>query len=244
MTRGRSRIPKQVYRPSTKSPKAIEIPTHVSPSNIVPTKKMVTNPIEEFDDVSETIELSQNPRVMVDPDGSKNSIHSLESPEKLSSSKTAENFDLNMIYRKKDEARVDVALFSKIDVNNSFYEVPDDSSRIGVTSKRTRSLTPMLPPWVAWRELWSSLLDIVVPIWYILGDFNVVLSSHEITGTSYSTFCFDFAGFLGVSTLIDLDTTGAFYTKIGRGAKDHYPLLLLRKDSRAPLPRTFHFQNV
>ncbi|PON46951.1 hypothetical protein PanWU01x14_247950, partial [Parasponia andersonii] len=39
----------------------------------------------------------------------------------------------------------------KINVNISFQEVSDDSSGMGATSKRTRSLTPMLPPRIAQR---------------------------------------------------------------------------------------------
>ncbi|PON81971.1 LOW QUALITY PROTEIN: hypothetical protein TorRG33x02_221890 [Trema orientale] len=91
MTRGRSRIRKQVYRPITKSPKATEVHTHVVPSNVVPTKALVTNSMEvpiknsfsllvntlrinnevehekekkkiqSIDDVSKTNRLSQNP---------------------------------------------------------------------------------------------------------------------------------------------------------------------------------------
>ncbi|PON77424.1 hypothetical protein PanWU01x14_025850 [Parasponia andersonii] len=106
MTRGRSRIRKQVYRPITKSLKATEVPTHVISSNIIPTKTLVTNSIEvpiknsfsflvnilginnevelekekkkiqSIDDVSETNRLSQNRQVVVDPIGS---IHSPDS---------------------------------------------------------------------------------------------------------------------------------------------------------------------
>ncbi|PON64271.1 hypothetical protein PanWU01x14_125850 [Parasponia andersonii] len=150
MTRGYSRIRKQIYRPSTKSLKATEILTHVVPSYVVPTKELVTNSIEvptknsflllvnnfkinnkvqpekgkkkiqDLDDVSETNELSRNPRVVADPDGSKNSIYSPDFLGKLSSSKTAEDCNLNMIYSKKDETRVDEALSGKNDVNDSF----------------------------------------------------------------------------------------------------------------------------
>ncbi|PON58028.1 hypothetical protein PanWU01x14_169590 [Parasponia andersonii] len=225
MTRGCSRIRKQIYRPSTKSPKATMIPTHVIPSNVVSPKELVTNSIEvrtknffsllvnilgknnvvqlekakkkilDFDNFSETNKLSQNPQVVANPNGYKNSIHSLDFPRKLPSSKTTEDFDLNMIYSKKDGARVDVTLSGKNDVY-SFQKVSNDSSGTGATSKETRSLTPT-------KELWSSPLDMVVPIWCVLGDFNVILSTHEATG--------------------------------------HYPFLLPRRDSKAPHPRSFCF---
>ncbi|PON32407.1 hypothetical protein PanWU01x14_361570 [Parasponia andersonii] len=59
---------------------------------------------------------------MAGPNSSKNSIHSLDSLGKLSSSKIVENFDMNIIYSKKDGAMVDMALFSQNDVNDSFHE--------------------------------------------------------------------------------------------------------------------------
>ncbi|PON48989.1 Endonuclease/exonuclease/phosphatase [Trema orientale] len=122
------------------------------------------------------------------------------------------------------------------------------------------------------------------PLWCVLGDFNAILGSYESTGITYSTSCFEFTGFLAASSLVDLDTKGAFYTRVGKGARglvlscldralcstgfvdlwsslsdlwsslscntlpqlhsDHYPLLLLGRDSRFSRPRPFRFLNV
>ncbi|PON60098.1 Endonuclease/exonuclease/phosphatase [Trema orientale] len=115
------------------------------------------------------------------------------------------------------------------------------------------------------------------PLWCVLGDFNAILGSHETTGIIYSTSCFEFTSFLAASSLVDLDTKRAFYTRVGKGARglilshldralcsigfvdlwsslscntlprldsDHYPLLLLGRDSRFSRPRPFRFLNV
>ncbi|PON53109.1 hypothetical protein PanWU01x14_204890 [Parasponia andersonii] len=98
----------------------------------------------------ETNEVSMNPQDVMGHGGSKDPFHSLESLGKLSNSSRKEDFDPKVLSTKKDEVeKVDEALSGNISV--SIHEVSDDSSGTTATSKRTRSLTPVLPPRVAQR---------------------------------------------------------------------------------------------
>ncbi|PON36849.1 hypothetical protein PanWU01x14_324970, partial [Parasponia andersonii] len=68
------------------------------------------------------------------------------------------------------------------------------------------------------RELWNSL-DLVAPIWYVIGDFNTILGVYETIGNAQSSSCFDFASFSAKAGLVDLDTRGTFYTHVGRAVR-------------------------
>ena len=51
--------------------------------------------------------------------------------------------------------------------------------------------------------------------WLVIGDFNVVIGTHETTGSPRSVSCDDFYPRVTICNLIDSDTQGSMYTWSG-----------------------------
>ncbi|PON85920.1 Endonuclease/exonuclease/phosphatase, partial [Trema orientale] len=63
------------------------------------------------------------------------------------------------------------------------------------------------------RDLWDSLSSLhVAGPWFVMGDFNSVMGSHETTGVLKRQSCEEFRAGVTLCDLIDLDTQGPLYT--------------------------------
>ena len=69
------------------------------------------------------------------------------------------------------------------------------------------------------RTLWNLLYDLMIQgPWFAIGDFNVVLGAHEISGNLSSSSCMDLAAIISLCNWVELDSQGFFHTWRGTTA--------------------------